>query len=142
MISYVGIFPANTSEHVCLRRVVTSYAQSQAKEGCFAWILGDKGFESEYSSQLLESFKLRLVAMQSTQRLKFITEWDTLVIREKIRVNKRISKVRYVVERTFAWLMRMRRLTMNYERKDRNHAGFIKLAGIVHLLRRLVGKGG
>lgn len=45
--------------------------------------------------------------------------------------------VRWVVERAFAWLARIRRLSKDYEHLLHHSAGFIYLASIVRLLNRL-----
>jgi putative transposase len=44
---------------------------------------------------------------------------------------------RWVVERTFAWLGRYRRLSKDYEHTPESSAAVVKLAGIHHYLRRL-----
>ena len=44
---------------------------------------------------------------------------------------------RWVVERTFAWLVRCRRLARDYERHTRKAAAFVRLAMIRLMLRRL-----
>lgn len=45
--------------------------------------------------------------------------------------------IRWVVERTFAWLGRYRRLSKDYERLTENSEGMVYLASINRLLRRL-----
>jgi transposase len=44
---------------------------------------------------------------------------------------------RWVVERTFAWLNRCRRLAKDFENRSRNPLTFIKLASIQLMLRKL-----
>ncbi len=44
---------------------------------------------------------------------------------------------RWVVERTFAWLGRYRRLSKDYEHTPQSSEAMVKLAGIHHYLRRL-----
>ena len=44
---------------------------------------------------------------------------------------------RWIVERTFAWISRNRRLARDYERYARTVAAFIRLAMIRIMLRRL-----
>jgi putative transposase len=46
-------------------------------------------------------------------------------------------KSRWVVERTFAWLGRYRRLSKDYEHSPESSEAVIKIAGIHHYLRRL-----
>ena len=45
---------------------------------------------------------------------------------------------RWIVERTYGWLNRCRRLVKDYENLTRNHAAFIILAMIRLMLRRIV----
>jgi len=45
---------------------------------------------------------------------------------------------RWIVERTYGWLGRCRRLAKDYENLDRSHVGFIILAMIRLMLRRIV----
>jgi transposase len=47
---------------------------------------------------------------------------------------------RWVVERTFAWLGRCRRLAKDFENLSRNALAFLKLASIRLMLRRLCSK--
>ena len=44
---------------------------------------------------------------------------------------------RWVVERTFGWLMKARRLVRDHERNPRHHEAFVYLAMIGHAARRL-----
>jgi len=45
---------------------------------------------------------------------------------------------RWVVERTFAWLSRFRRLSKDYERKPTSSAGHVYVASIRLMLRRIM----
>jgi transposase len=47
---------------------------------------------------------------------------------------------RWVVERTFAWLGRCRRLAKDFENRSHNALAFLKLASIRLMLRRLCSK--
>jgi putative transposase len=44
---------------------------------------------------------------------------------------------RWIVERTFAWLLRNRRLVVDYERKVQTSETLIQVAAIRFLIRRL-----
>ena len=48
-----------------------------------------------------------------------------------------LGQVRWVVERTFAWLNRCRRLAKDFENLTRNALAFLRLASIRLMLRRL-----
>jgi transposase len=63
----------------------------------------------------------------------------------KIEVVKRIARYRFVilpkrwiVERTFAWISRYRRMAKDFERYARNAVAFIHLAMIRIMLRKLI----
>ena len=49
-----------------------------------------------------------------------------------------LGKIRWHIERTFAWLNTFRRLIIRYERTEEMHLAFLKLACIVICLRRLL----
>lgn len=49
-----------------------------------------------------------------------------------------LGKVRYVVERTFAWLHGMRRLRVRYERRADIHQAFLKLGVCIIALRHVI----
>jgi putative transposase len=49
-----------------------------------------------------------------------------------------LAPIRWVVERSFAWLGRSRRLSKDYERLTENSEGMVYLASIQRLLKRLV----
>jgi transposase len=50
----------------------------------------------------------------------------------------RVLPKRWIVERTYGWLGRCRRLAKDYENLSRSHVGFIVLAMIRLMLRRIV----
>jgi IS5 family transposase len=50
------------------------------------------------------------------------------IARRGIESSQRLGKHRWIVERTFAWLNRFRRLTIRYERRADIHLAFTTLA--------------
>jgi IS5 family transposase len=50
------------------------------------------------------------------------------IARRGVESSQRLGRHRWVVERTFAWLNRFRRLRVRYERRDDMHLAFTKLA--------------
>jgi transposase len=60
-----------------------------------------------------------------------------IVKRPKTAVGFQVLPKRWIVERTFAWISRCRRLTRDFERYGRTVAAFIRLAMIRIMLRRL-----
>lgn len=75
---------------------------------------GDKGYDS-----VLCRGQLR--AMGITPRLA----------RRGIESSQRLGRYRWVVERTFAWLSRLRRLKVRYERRDDIHLAFLLLGCVL-----------
>lgn len=63
----------------------------------------------------------------------------TLEITKKLGDGFVVSPWRWVVERTFAWLENARRLCRDYEELPTHHEGFIYVAMIRLMLRRLHG---
>lgn len=49
------------------------------------------------------------------------------IARRGIESSQRLGRHRWVVERTFAWLARFRRLTVRYERRTDIHTAFLTL---------------
>jgi putative transposase len=63
----------------------------------------------------------------------------TLEITKKLGDGFVVSPWRWVVERTFAWLENARRLCRDYEELPAHHEGFVYVAMIRLMLRRLHG---
>jgi putative transposase len=60
-----------------------------------------------------------------------------VVKKKKNSVGFHVLPRRWVVERTFAWLGRARRLSKDYERKPTSHAGQVYIASIRLMLRKI-----
>jgi transposase len=50
------------------------------------------------------------------------------IARRSVHSSARLGRHRWIVERTFAWLARYRRLTIRYERLVETHRAFLDLA--------------
>jgi transposase len=61
-----------------------------------------------------------------------------IVKRSDTRKGFYVLPKRWIVERTYGWMNRCRRLVKDYENLSRNHAAFIILAMIRLMLRRIV----
>jgi transposase len=90
-------------------------------------LIGDKAYDSKKLAKELEPYFVRLVAPHLSNRKHKWQDGRTL----------RRYKRRWKVERFFAWLCNFRRLTIRWERNASNFAGFLHLASIIILLRRL-----
>jgi transposase len=93
----------------------------------------------------LYPFLQTLFADGGYQGLKFRQELAKLLPRLSVEIVKRsdtaegfeVLPTRWVVERTFAWLNRCRRLSKDFENRTRNALNFIRLASIRLMLRKL-----
>jgi transposase len=90
-------------------------------------LIGDRAYDSDgLDAQLAEDFKVELIAPNRAKRRR--TQDG-----RKLRRYKR----RWKVERLFAWLMRYRRIVTRWEHKSENFLGFLHLACLAILLKRL-----
>lgn len=60
-----------------------------------------------------------------------------MVARRGVVQGSRLGRVRWVIERTFAWLHQFKRLSVRYERRADLHIRLFELAGSLIGLRRL-----
>ena len=86
-------------------------------------ILADGGYEgADFQAWVQQTFEVELeISLRPTGKKGFV-----------------LVPIRWVVERTFAWLGRYRRLSKDYERLTENSEGMVYLASIQRLLNRLV----
>jgi hypothetical protein len=59
------------------------------------------------------------------------------IARRGIESSQTLGRHRWVVERTMAWLHRLKRLRIREERGDQMHAAFLQLGACIILFRRL-----
>ncbi len=57
-----------------------------------------------------------------------------------VETSERLGRYRWVIERTFAWLNRFRRLTIRYERRIDIHGAFTSIAYSLSTIRVLEGR--
>jgi transposase len=90
-------------------------------------LIGDKAYDSTELQTDLKLFGVELLVPHRANR------------RIKTQDGRKLRRYRrrWHVERLFAWLQNFRRLVTRYEHKAQNFLGFLKLACIVILLRRL-----
>jgi putative transposase len=131
----VMTLPANMSEKDGLRKLIQKYKYILPNK--FKSILADKGFESKLLTEDLEIHGFTLYAMRSTKRLKKQTQYDYEQNNLHKYLNKQISKIRWIVEQAFSFLNKARRLIHIWERKPKNHEGFVKLRFIQLILRKM-----
>jgi transposase len=103
-------------------------------------LMADKGFESgKLERELFTKLNLSFAPMKRKKKYKVSPYTQELIEKEELRrkeYNKWIKKIRYIVELTFSWLNRWRRLTRCFERSVYCHTNFCKLASIMIGLKR------
>ena len=85
--------------------------------------IADKGYDSETFVKALESKEIEVV-IPSRKNRKEPRDYD-----------KHWYKMRNIVERTFNWLERYRRIATRYEKTGQNFLGFFQLGCVMMLLR-------
>jgi len=63
--------------------------------------------------------------------------WQIEIVKRPTLARFEILPKRWIVERTFAWISRCRRLAKDFERYARTTAAFVRLAMIRLMVRRL-----
>lgn len=90
-------------------------------------LIGDKAYDSDGLDEQLER-ELGIEMIAPNRRTRGKTQ-DGRPLRRYRR--------RWKIERLFAWLFRFRRVVTRWEHKSENFLGFVQLACLVILLRRL-----
>ena len=90
-------------------------------------LIGDKAYDSDGLDEQLER-ELGTEMIAPNRRTRGKTQ-DGRPLRRYRR--------RWKIERLFAWLFRFRRVVKRWEQKSENFLGFVQLACLVILLRRL-----
>ena len=90
-------------------------------------LIGDRAYDSDGLDAELAKLGIEMIAPHHPNRKNLTQDGRPL----------RRYRRRWHVERLFAWMMRFRRLVTRYEHTARNFLGFVKLACLVILLRRL-----
>ncbi|EGI78315.1 IS5/IS1182 family transposase, partial [Hylemonella gracilis] len=91
-------------------------------------LIGDKAYDSDGLDTQLAEQGVELIAPHRTNRRKLKTQ-DGRALRRYAR--------RWLVERFFAWMQWKRRLLTRWEYYARNFLGFVQLASITILLKRI-----
>jgi putative transposase len=115
----VVVLAANRTDVTGAKAVLTKVERQITLRLLKLW--ADLGYQGELSDWLYEHFAIQL----------------EIVTPEPGQVGFVVQPRRWVVERTFAWLSKFRRLSKDYERCPCSSEGTIYLAAIFTLLKRL-----
>jgi transposase len=89
-------------------------------------LIGDRAYDSDPLDEELRIVGVEMIAPNKSNRSQT----------QDLRALRRYRR-RWHVERLFAWLFRFRRLITRFEHKSSNFLGFLRLACVIILLRRL-----
>lgn len=122
--NFIQIETANTSERkMCQQGFEDVYESDQDLIDNIKKNICDGGYHGEsWKAEMKKEFNLEIEITKRTDIANGI-----------------ISKIRWISERTFAWLDKNRRLSKNYEGKPRSVKSMIVLSFIRLLVRRLTG---
>jgi putative transposase len=115
----VVVLAANCSDVAGAKAVLTKVERQIALRLFKLW--ADQGYQGELSDWLHEQFQIQL----------------DIVMAQPGQIGFAVQPRRWVVERTFAWLGKFRRLSKDYERCPLTSEATIYLASISTLLKRL-----
>ena len=105
-------------EDVLERRFIAEYPQR---------LIGDRAYDSNKLDAALAAKGIEMISPHNPTRKNLTQDGRPL----------RRYRRRWKIERLFSWMMRFRRLVTRYEHKAKNYLGFVQLACIVILLRRV-----
>ena len=121
LIIDVQVTPADVDDRIGLKRLLNTYFATGAKRLRKLWV--DSGYRGQpiktWVAGLKHSYKINLE------------------VAPKMKTRFKVMPRRWVVERTFAWLLNFRRHTKNYERLTRNSEALIQIAMMHLLLKRI-----
>lgn len=115
----VVVWAANSNDPEGAKALLTKVERQIAMRLLKIW--ADKGYQGDWEVWLHEKWQIEL----------------EIVVAEAGQKGFEVQPRRWVVERTFAWLGKYRRLSKDYERDTISSEGFIYLASIRTLLKRL-----
>lgn len=115
----VIVWAANSNDREGAKALLTKVERQIAIRLLKIW--ADKGYQGDWEVWLHEQWQIEL----------------EIVAAEAGQKGFAVQPRRWVVERTFAWLGKYRRLSKDYERDTISSEGFIYLASIRTLLKRL-----
>jgi transposase len=114
----VVVHPANVQDRDGMRDVLR---QARRSFPFIERIFADAGYQGSKAAK----------AVADTGR------WVIVIVKRTDAHNFVVLPKRWIVERTFAWIARNRRLARDFERYARTGAAFVRLAMIRLMLRRL-----
>jgi putative transposase len=126
----IVVHPANLADRDGALLVFGGIAERYPR---LALVWADGGYQGALKGWLGEQFRIRLVIVKKPSRWVWVpAEVEPPPYPKGFQVLKR----RWVVERTFGWLGRYRRLSKDYEQRIESSEALIRIAMIHLMLRR------
>jgi transposase len=127
----IVVHPANLADRDGAVLVFGGVAERYPRLG-LVW--ADGGYQGALKDWLGEQFRIRLMIVKKPSRWVWVpADVEPPPYPQGFQVLKR----RWVVERTFGWLGRYRRLSKDYEQRTESSEALIRIAMIHLMLRRL-----
>lgn len=143
----IKLLPANTGERYGAKLLIEEFLKRNPASKNIHTIVSDKGFSGRALQEYFtNNYNVKFQSMipiykiKSTPNKQFEeVNQQQITYKQTITqyINRNISKIRWVVERTFAWFLQYRRLTRNYEKLFFTAEAMARLAMIRLKLKRL-----
>ena len=134
----VKVLAANIADVAGARLLLKGLAQQLPR---LSHLFADHGYDGEpFKQWLQEHLGWEIEIVPQTER-EAQSEWE-LINGQPVQIRKpkggfQVQRKRWIVERTFGWLIRLRRLARDYEALPSTSEAFIQVASIRLLLTRL-----
>ena len=112
---------ANIHDSVGAKQVFEKVIESKYDEPNLQHIFADSGYRGNLKKWVQKKLNMSLTIVKRTDKTK---DW-------------KIQPKRWIVERTFAWLLNFRRLVINYERKEESAISYIYLAMMCLMVKNI-----
>ena len=121
LIINVATHAANIHDSVGARSVFEKLVESKYDEPNLQYLFADSGYRGKLKNWVKKELKMSLTIVKRTDSTK---DWA-------------IQPKRWIVERTFAWLLNFRRLVINYERTEQSAVSYIYLAMMCLMVKNI-----
>ena len=117
----VVLHPANIHDSKGAKQVFDKLNASKFDEPNLIQIFADSGYRGKLIKWVKKTLKMNMTIVKRTDKT---TKWA-------------VQPKRWIIERTFAWLLNFRRLVMNYERTSESAISYIYLAMMCLMVKNI-----
>ena len=122
LIIDVVLHPANIHDSKGARQVLGKLNGSKHDEPNLKQIFADAGYRGKLIKWVKEKLKMNMTIVKRTDKT---VKWA-------------VQPKRWIIERTFAWLLNFRRLVINYERTPESAISYIYLAMMCLMVKNII----